>query len=418
MKRFLSTCLLFTLLYTLLFPTVPPIYSADTTPCPGDVTITTDQKIYASNEPINIDITISKPTLSSLLDDANYYVSINQDWAGPSTPPLTNSFKGSEANNNPVITKHFTITSGLQLAGTYTLKLVYANGPTGNANGTVCSGPGIRVDPFKGAKCTINMSSILNKDDVNHTADFTIKSPLSGSFLYKFLIHSGKTKASFYDAGTDISGVELNIGLVDSKDVSPSQSTVTFDVKNKLTPGEYTASIFAYNNSTGLFGGILGTGTGGPVVWGCAYKSFVVSRDSTSSKSGETGSGRGAGQIDNQKGEQNNCDGSNCTKPPPTCQVNGKNEGIQSSIGCIPTSLEGFINGIFTLVTLTGGGIALIMLIMASISMMTSAGNPETVKKAREQFTAAIVGILFILFSVTLLQIIGVDILQIPGLDR
>jgi hypothetical protein len=46
---------------------------------------------------------------------------------------------------------------------------------------------------------------------------------------------------------------------------------------------------------------------------------------------------------------------------------------------------------------------------------MISQGNPEQVKGAREQLTAAIIGLLFIIFSLVILQIIGVNILKIPG---
>ena len=46
---------------------------------------------------------------------------------------------------------------------------------------------------------------------------------------------------------------------------------------------------------------------------------------------------------------------------------------------------------------------------------MTSQGNPEAVKAATEQLTSAIIGLLFIILSFVILEIIGVDILKIPG---
>jgi hypothetical protein len=45
--------------------------------------------------------------------------------------------------------------------------------------------------------------------------------------------------------------------------------------------------------------------------------------------------------------------------------------------------------------------------------MMTSTGNPEAIQEAKERITSAIVGLLFIIFSLVILQVIGVDILQI-----
>ncbi len=47
---------------------------------------------------------------------------------------------------------------------------------------------------------------------------------------------------------------------------------------------------------------------------------------------------------------------------------------------------------------------------------MTSQGKPETLQQGRDQLIAAIVGLLFLIFSFVLLQTIGVDILKLPGI--
>ena len=44
-----------------------------------------------------------------------------------------------------------------------------------------------------------------------------------------------------------------------------------------------------------------------------------------------------------------------------------------------------------------------------------SRGNPDKVNDAKEQLTAAIVGLLFIIFSLVFLEFIGLDILGIPN---
>jgi len=41
--------------------------------------------------------------------------------------------------------------------------------------------------------------------------------------------------------------------------------------------------------------------------------------------------------------------------------------------------------------------------------------HPEALKDARDQLISAIIGLIFIIFSLVILQIIGVDILRIPG---
>jgi hypothetical protein len=46
----------------------------------------------------------------------------------------------------------------------------------------------------------------------------------------------------------------------------------------------------------------------------------------------------------------------------------------------------------------------------------TSAGDPKKLQAGKELLTAAISGLLLLIFSVFILRIIGVEILNIPGL--
>jgi hypothetical protein len=62
------------------------------------------------------------------------------------------------------------------------------------------------------------------------------------------------------------------------------------------------------------------------------------------------------------------------------------------------------------------GGFALLLLLYGSFLLATSAGNPDQVQKAQDVIGSAVTGLLFIVFSVVILRIIGVDILGIPGL--
>lgn len=88
------------------------------------------------------------------------------------------------------------------------------------------------------------------------------------------------------------------------------------------------------------------------------------------------------------------------------------NTGFNIPIGTTPIDL---ITSIFSIVLSLSGGIAILLIIVSGYRMMISQGNPEALKEAREQLTATIVGLLFIIFSLVILQIIGYDILQIPG---
>jgi hypothetical protein len=43
--------------------------------------------------------------------------------------------------------------------------------------------------------------------------------------------------------------------------------------------------------------------------------------------------------------------------------------------------------------------------------------NPEKIQVAKDNLTSAIVGFLFVVFSLVILQVIGYDILRIPGIN-
>lgn len=100
--------------------------------------------------------------------------------------------------------------------------------------------------------------------------------------------------------------------------------------------------------------------------------------------------------------------------PPPLC----KGGFCETALGKIFTDPTNFVKSFFGILLSLAGGIALILIIISGYRLMASGGNPEKVQAAREQLTSAIVGLLFIIFSLSILQIIGVDILHIPGLTK
>jgi hypothetical protein len=104
-----------------------------------------------------------------------------------------------------------------------------------------------------------------------------------------------------------------------------------------------------------------------------------------------------------------------CAPPEHKVTCDGEHS-VQTALGCIHTDFTSFTTDLLRLGTGAGGGIALLLMVFSALRLMMSGGNPETVKKAREQFVAAAIGLVFIILSVTIMQIIGVDILQIPGL--
>jgi hypothetical protein len=92
----------------------------------------------------------------------------------------------------------------------------------------------------------------------------------------------------------------------------------------------------------------------------------------------------------------------------------GKKDTIESAIGCIPvgdtTSFMGWILGWAIGV---GGGIAFLLIVYASIMIMTSQGDPTRLKAGQELLTSAISGLIMLIFSVFILKFIGIDILGI-----
>jgi len=86
-----------------------------------------------------------------------------------------------------------------------------------------------------------------------------------------------------------------------------------------------------------------------------------------------------------------------------------------SGVGDISPNISDFLGTILGLLLGISGGIAALLIIYSGYELGISQGNPEKIKAAKERLTAAIVGLLFIIFSTTILQIIGVDILHLGG---
>lgn len=91
------------------------------------------------------------------------------------------------------------------------------------------------------------------------------------------------------------------------------------------------------------------------------------------------------------------------------------NPGIITAIGCIHTNPVAFVKDFMTFIIGISGGLAFLMMLLGAFQMLTSAGNPETLNAGRERLTSAVIGLLFVIFAVLLLQIIGFGILKIPG---
>jgi hypothetical protein len=100
------------------------------------------------------------------------------------------------------------------------------------------------------------------------------------------------------------------------------------------------------------------------------------------------------------------------------CTAKDGTKGINTAIGCISTDAEsgGFATSLLGIAIGIGGGIALLLMLYGIFLITTSAGIPDKLNQGKQIIESAIGGILFIILSVVLLNLIGIKILAIPGL--
>lgn len=89
--------------------------------------------------------------------------------------------------------------------------------------------------------------------------------------------------------------------------------------------------------------------------------------------------------------------------------------GLGIDVGTEPGELA---RSFFSVLLSISGGLALLLFIYAGYKIMAARGNPEKFQEAKDRFTSTILGLLFIILSLVILQVIGVDLLQIPGFKR
>jgi len=97
------------------------------------------------------------------------------------------------------------------------------------------------------------------------------------------------------------------------------------------------------------------------------------------------------------------------------CMDDGKS--VWTAIGCVEATSTGLLNKFLPFAIGIAGGIAFLLILFGALQMMMSAGNPEKLNAGKELVTAAITGLLLIIFSVFILRLVGVTILKIPGFE-
>ena len=96
---------------------------------------------------------------------------------------------------------------------------------------------------------------------------------------------------------------------------------------------------------------------------------------------------------------------------------NGVCKSVNTDLGEINPDPLQVVSTVLRYLIGISGGLFLLVFIRAGYRMVSSQGNPEAIKEARESITSAIVGFLFLLFSFVILEVIGVDLFQLPGFN-
>ncbi len=99
------------------------------------------------------------------------------------------------------------------------------------------------------------------------------------------------------------------------------------------------------------------------------------------------------------------------------CDV-GRGPAFKTAIGCVHTNPVEFVKDFSTFAIAVSGGLAFLLMLLGAFQMLRSAGNPEALQAGRDRLTSAIIGLLFVIFATLLLQVIGIDILKIPGFTK
>jgi len=97
------------------------------------------------------------------------------------------------------------------------------------------------------------------------------------------------------------------------------------------------------------------------------------------------------------------------------CQTCMGQNGIWTSVGCISQDPKNLVAKIVNIGIGILGGIFLLRVLAAAFTLTVSQGDVKKTSEAKEMITESVIGVSFVLFSVTILQFIGSGVLKIPG---
>ncbi len=129
------------------------------------------------------------------------------------------------------------------------------------------------------------------------------------------------------------------------------------------------------------------------------------------------------GQCCDSISECNNTKPETFSQPAKSTTTNTENSalcnglGVNTAIGCLMAGdPKAMISQLLGWGTIVGGGIAFLMIVLAGLQIVMAGGDPKKIQAAKELITSAISGLILIIFSVILLNVIGVKILGLNSL--
>lgn len=91
-------------------------------------------------------------------------------------------------------------------------------------------------------------------------------------------------------------------------------------------------------------------------------------------------------------------------------------DNIRTDLGCIPTDPIPFVGKVYGIGLSFIGLIAFVFMIIGGYYLLSSQGNPERVAKGKSFIYYAIAGVLLAVFGFVIVEVVGGDVLRIPGI--
>ncbi len=304
--------------------------------------------------------------------------------------------------------------NGVSNIGVYTVQLINPSG-----GGTLCKlGSVAVVSPaLAQASCNISMPSNVKMGENAHV-DVTATSVEGVSYMLELYPKNIGDQANLGRVYISSETTPLTSNpFIDSESFNPPSFSFDYPTAGSgLLPPLTLGSSYDY-----LVQASVRPGSGDGEYIYCSRHPFTVTNDSTTSPITTTPApnpvltpGAGGwtipkyttGTTTSAAGSQTTLNG---TGGSATCDPGY----VGTSIGCVPTDPGVLVNDFIKIAFAMGGGIALLLMAIGAIRMIASAGNPEEVKHGQEQFVSAIIGLIFIILAIALMQILGVQILSL-----